>query len=303
MIHTLLTTLFLSYCLCDVLQSPPSLPLPARDIPDNLNPPLASGRVDVHGWLWLPIITNEPDNKILHGWFYHHTPEFWTNSPHDFEIMAKANLVLDNAVMGLPITNFKIGTEYVFTPPAFSLDEFITATVTSYYGPFTNGSFDTPQRYLLSNATLHVTELTTVKYLSQTAPSAYTEAPYYSYPRVINDTSVNPIQLYFLHLEQKIPEYDQILHVTIDPETCKYHGEDTINDVIMPGAQFVFPTIQNDVNHRAGPWMTDALIVNLMTDKSRNDQSHTQCLVSIIEEIHCVVIPDSFAKCPTINKK
>jgi hypothetical protein len=302
MIHTFLSSIILSYCLCEVLQStPPSLPLPAHDIPSNLNPPLASGRVDVHGWLWLPINTNDSNSKILHGWFYHHTPEFWTDSAHDFEIMVLADLVLDNLVTGLPVVEFMIGTEYVFTPPAFSLDELITGKVGSYYGRFTNGSFDTPQRYLLSNGTLNVVERTTVHYLEQNATVGYIEAPYYSYPRAIGDTSVTPHQLYFLHLEEKMPEYDQILHVTLDPETCKFLGEDTINDVIMPGATFVFPTIQNDVLHRAGPWIKGALIVNLMT--SRNDQSHTQCLVKIIEEIHCVVIPDSFAKCPTVNTK
>jgi len=284
------------------MEDPPALPLPARDIPANLNPPFNSGRIDVHGWLWLPFITNEQNPRVLHGWFYHHTPEFWTDSPHDFEIMVKAELTLDTQVANLPLPPQVelIGTEYVFTPPAFSLDDFITQKTTSYYGRFTNGSFDTPQRYLLSNGTLKVTDLVTVHYLKQDQPVGYTALPYYSYPRSIGDNSSDVKHLYFLHLEEKTPEFDQIIHVTVDPSSCVWHGADNIDDLIAPGATFQFPNMVNDVKHRLGPW-NSAPIAFLLTEKSKSDNTHTVCRVKVLEEIHCVVVPDSFANCPPVQ--
>lgn len=41
--------------------------------------------------LWLPTDTKVKDSKTLEGYFYHHTPEFFTDSPHDFEIMVQGN--------------------------------------------------------------------------------------------------------------------------------------------------------------------------------------------------------------------
>jgi len=283
-------------------RAPPALPLPARDIPSNLNPPLGSGRVDVHGWLWLPTeqTSGPPDPKVLTGWFYHHTPEFWTTSPHDFEIMVKGQVVLDDDVPNLPVPPKVdvVGTEYVFTPPSFSLDQLITSTVLNYRGRFTNGSFDTPQRYVLGNGTLTVSDLVTVHYLSQDATSAYTLSPYFSYPRKIGDTTSAVKHLYFLHLEEKMPDFDQIIHVTLDPTTCTYAAGDTISDVIAPGANFVFPNYPNDVKRRVGPWNSGNLDVTLYTERTKNGNEHTTCKVHVLEENHCVVVPDSFANCP-----
>lgn len=302
------TTLLSLLALIYLSSAQRSLPLPARDIPSNLNPPLKQGRVDVHGWLWLPwdTPTHGVQAKTLKGYFYHHTPEFWTNSPHDFEIMAAAELFLDNAVEGLPIPpkSQLVGTEYVFTPPAFSLDLFITGKVPNYYGKFTNGSFDTHQRYLLSNGHLTVTELITVKYLEQNATAGYSELPYYSYPRnpTVATTSLEgtEVHLYFLHLLEQSPDFDQIVHVTVDPSSCNWRGGDSFTDLVAPGATFVVPNSNNNVYERLSA-STAPLVVNLMTDATRNSE-HTQCSMIVVEEIHCVVVPNSFDNCPTVRK-
>jgi hypothetical protein len=72
-----------------VMASNPSLPLPARYIPANINATLSHARNDVHGWLWLPKDYTEPPKgpvSELGGYWYHHTPEFGKQSPHDFMV-------------------------------------------------------------------------------------------------------------------------------------------------------------------------------------------------------------------------
>lgn len=285
-----------------VVVSQPSLPLPPHDIPGDLNPPLASGRVDVHGWLWLPWVTAAPTPNTLKGYFYHHTPEFWTDSPHDFEIMVAGELILDKPVSGLPFppASALVGTEYVFTPPAFSLDQFITGKVANYYGRFTNGSFDTHQRYLLSNGHLVVTEMITVHYLQQNATAGYSKLPYLSYPRDISgNQNEGDNHFYFLHLLEQSPDFDQIIHVTLDPATCVWQGGDSFEDLASPGATFVVPSIQNDVLHRLAPSKGSKISVELMTSATRGS-THTTCLIEVVEEIHCVVVPNSFDNCPPV---
>ena len=119
----------------------PSLPLPNPDIPADISPPLKDGRVSVHGWLWLPWDRSDsvPDHVPLLGWFYHHTPEFFTDSPHNFELMLAASLTLkDTSVVStlpIPPQTDLVGTEYVFTPPEFSQDKLITSLLYTYPSP------------------------------------------------------------------------------------------------------------------------------------------------------------------------
>jgi len=283
------------------LSAPPSLPKPSIDIPKDIDPPLTNGRNDYHGWLYLPHDYNETNNKILHGYFYHHTPEFWTVSPHDFEMMVKGSLQLDIYVPHLPTVHDPlVGTEYVFTPPSFSLDELITSKVLNYNGRFSNGSFDTSQRYVLSNGELKVTEFVTVHYLEEHPPGAYDFAPYLSYPRKIGDYSMNLKYLYFLHLVEAMPDFDQVVNVVLDPKSCVFYGGDDMNDLMTPGATFLFPSVINQVKNRVGPW-NGQLAVNLLTDRNRYQKEKTRCFASVIEEIHCVVVPDSFEKCPPVK--
>ena len=291
-----------------------SLPLPAHDIPKNIDPPLQHGRHDVHGWLWLPIddganasVAAQPVSE-LRGYFYHHTPEFWSDSPHNFEIMISATLKLDHGVAGLPLppTDSVLNTEYVFTPPAFSLDELITGSASSFYGHFTNGSFDTPQYYILSNGTMTVDDVTTAHYLwddSRLPVPDMLQQAYISYPRAVTpgarvaetSRSSNAVaHLYWLHILQRAPDYDQIVHVTLDTLTCEWRHGDTAEDALGSGANFG-TDFQNDVLHRLP---TGNHTVQLLTDASRNFTDKTTCQVTVVEEVHCVIMPDSFAKCP-----
>jgi len=105
----------------------------------------------------------------------------------------------------------------------------------------------------------------------------------------------------FLHLEEQMPDFDQIIHVTIDPKTCLYHPKDSVEDLILAGATFIFPEFDNLVSTRVGPWNTGEILVNLLTFESKDSPDQTECKVKILEEIHCVVVPDSFANCPTVQ--
>jgi hypothetical protein len=284
----------------------PPLPLPPIDIPTNLEPPLGHGRVSVHGWLWLPVEDgstqkNTGDKQAFPGWFYHHTPEFFWDSPHNFEIMVFGELLLDHSVSRLPFPPkySLVGTEYVFTPPEFSLDELITLDLRNFYGKFTNGSFDTPQRYLLSMATFTVQKLVTAHYLFANATNGYPALPYLSYPRNLVDKNTNgPHHLYFLHLLEKSPDFDQIIHVTVDPKSCLWISGDSLSDLTAPGATFEIPNSENHVLHRLVPSQS-TVSVDLVTEANREGK-RTRCQAKVIEEIHCVVVPDSFANCPPV---
>jgi len=293
------TLVLLSLIFCVLSQ--PALPLPPIDIPSNLDPPLAHGRVDVHGWLWLPIVANNTPSSLM-GWFYHHTPEFETHSPHDFEIMAMGVLTLEKPVQGLPLPpDFdEVGTEYVFTPPEFSLDDVISGQLSTFKGKFTNGSFDTPQRYLLSMAQLDLQDLTTIHYLEQNASAGYPNLVYYSYPRDYFGQDPDPmLHLYFLHLLEQSPDFDQILHVVVDPDSCVFVPGDDIDDVISPSAQFLIPESVNKVEQRLSPSL-EAQPVWLLSDPQT--PTKTVCQMFVLEEVHCVVMPDSFKNCPPVSR-
>ncbi len=344
-----------------------SLPMPARDIPTDLDPPLNHGRNDVHGWLWLPIedgsVGVEQPVSTLHAWFYHHTPEFWFTSQHNFEIMVAATLQLDHAVDGLPLPPAAetMGTEYVFTPPAFSLDDFITGEAKSFYGHFTNGSFDTPQYIWLSNGTLTVEDTTTVHYLwddNHTSVSPMDLQAYLSYPRRLpttartgaaaadsnvvgrrslsadghlrralatpsssssfsssfktpadsnsssNTDSTNSSlhHLYWLHVLRRAPDYDQIVHVTLDSASCTWRHGDSEADIGAVGATFG-TDLDNDVMNRLHAIDGDDNMhtVRLFTNRSRAFDDTTTCNVTVLREVHCVIMPDSFATCPKLE--
>ena len=90
------------------------------------------GRFAVHGWLILPWDQPYPKDPStpISGWFVHHTPEFWTNSPHNFQLIIGGTLtpmsVAENQTIAIdlpypPESNLLVN-EFTFTPPPpFSL--------------------------------------------------------------------------------------------------------------------------------------------------------------------------------------
>lgn len=283
----------------------PQLPLPSTYIPDSIQHALHPGnRNDVHGWLWLPWDrpASTPVEAPLLGWWVHHTPEFWTTSPHDFIIMAAGSFKADNAsaLQGLPFPPAVdlVGAEFVFTPPSpFSLDALLLGQPLPV-GHFTNGSFDTPYpRQLMTTGYLTVTDLALVHYLNQSTPCTWPAPVYLGFPRA-QDAAARaaaqpdqPLHLFLMHQVYASPDYDQVVHVRLTPSQCSAPPPESL---WAAGATFVFGDRSSDVLHRAHPLTTPRAKVTFMGQQG----VQITCPVDVLEEVHCVVMPDSFANCP-----
>jgi hypothetical protein len=189
----------------------------------------AGGRRDVHGWLILPTEQSRPVDPTtpLTAWFSHHVPEFWTDSPHNFQIILKGRLYPSESVEGelfvldinYPPETDSLIYEFSFTPPSpFSLNDLLRGSLTKLNGVYYNGSFDTPyERDPKSLATLFVDELTTAVYLSEYETNSFKSLQYLSYPRG-NATSSH---FYLAHEIHAQPDFDHIGHGLISDCSSK----------------------------------------------------------------------------------
>ncbi len=190
----------------------------------------AGGRFDVHGWLILPQEQPQPvDTNSSYGvraWFSHHVPEFWKDSPHNFQIILEGILLPETSVPGTPPLPLSLPLppreelevyEYSFTPPSpFSLNDLITGRIEQLRGVYYNGSFDTPyERIPQSLALLQVKDLTTVVYLKESETDAYPNLRYLSYPRN-KDIATGSKHFYFAHAIHAQPDFDHVVHGTVD---------------------------------------------------------------------------------------
>lgn len=291
-------------CTGPALAALPSLPLPSYSVPPAISSNLTvGGRFSRHGWLMLPWnrSPSAPATMPINAWFYHHTPEFFEDSPHDFLLMVSGQLSLANTsvtpMLPLPPAVDTLGTEFVWTPPAFSLNDLIVRPALAP-GLLQNGSFDTPQRFDLSQGTIDLFSERTVHYLDSTNDCSYPTPVYLSYPRAFPRGAAleSPLHLYFVHQVWASPDYDQVIHVTLDPDSCAAAvPASTLNGV---GVTYSFPKLGADVLSRAMPADEPQTVLVHLTA-----QSTVQCAVVVLEQIHCVVMPDSFADCPPVTSK
>jgi hypothetical protein len=315
------------------------LPLPNPDIPLAIVANFSvGGRTDVHGWLYLPTdctttatTTSATDDVAaaedaacdqLNGYWYHHTPEFFTDSPHDYMVMLRGSLQVQTSdwlsEFPFPPEHALLGTEYTFTPPEFSLDSLLIGQLpaSTWHGHFQNGSFDTPQRYNLSGKAqlsvegppLHIHYLNG----STSGVTTYSHLPYISFPRTVytnnsattTTTTTTVVHLYWVHLLSATPDFDQVVHVSIDPASCVFaQNGDEVADVLSVAATFLIENTQNAVLDRLSP-ADQTLIATLKTANGPDAMGqYTQCKVQVLEEIHCVDVPDSFEPCPAVSKR
>jgi hypothetical protein len=282
------------------------LPLPMRDIPNSvsLSP---GGRSSVHGWLWLPTDNlDKPNPSVLRGFWSHHTPEFWTTSPHDFQLLLFAELYLDSPQPELPFaqTNSLVGNEYTFTPPDnFSLNDLIDSRSLTLEGNFFNGSFDTTfERIKLTTAQLQpFPTISLVHYLNQTSTDLIPQLPYLSYPRVESPPctsckELNQFDVYLAHLIHTNPDYDQIVHGYIDLTNCLDPSAAQLQLAQSIGATWIVDSRLNTLSSRlqAG----DSLLVTLI---STLPEDSMQCPLKVLEEIHCVVGPAFADRCDSVQ--
>jgi len=265
------------------------------------------GRVAVHGWLILPIESDLPNPRNpsapVEAWFSHHVPEFWQTSPHNFQIIVRGYLVPqsvvypENTILPLnlpyPPKDELLGNEYTITPPPpFSLNDLIFGRITRLLGVVYNGSFDTPYERIADGiASFTIIHLTTVQYLNDSDSIVpYPNLAYLSYPRKLSgETPRAGLQhYYFAHAIRKAPDFDQIVHVTIDLASCTSKNPNTIYERIhTPGAMWHF----NQPNLLKNRLAVDTYDVAQIVD------SDVQCKVHVLEKIHCMVGPGFDVNC------
>lgn len=227
-------------------------------------PTPAGGRTDVHGWLILPIDQPLPtDNttaEAIDAWYSHHVPEFFTDSPHNFQIIIRGSLVPTSSIEGElypidiphPPADELVTYEYSFTPPSpFSLNNLLNGDIKKMNGMYYNGSFDTPyERIPQSLATLVVKELTTAVYLDEHETQSYPNLRYLSYPRSTVPAASG--HFYFAHEIHAQPDFDHIVHGTVADcvSPAAIPNEVLVNVVSRPGASWEIVGTENVLENK-----------------------------------------------------
>lgn len=206
------------------------------------------GRSDVHGWLILPQDqpqdVNTNSSYGIRAWFSHHVPEFWKDSPHNFQIILEGYLVPETSVPGTPPLPLSLPMpptqdleiyEYSFTPPSpFSLNDLITGKIQQLRGMYYNGSFDTPyERIPQSLALLEIKDLTTVVYLKESETHSYPNLRYLTYPRNMHKKQAASNHFYLAHAIHAQPDFDHVVHGTI--ENCSNTSKEAMEILYTPG--------------------------------------------------------------------
>jgi len=269
----------------------------------------------VHGWLILPWEQPVPSSQHpavpVSAWFVHHTPEFWTDSPHNFQIILQGTMTpmstADNETFPIdipyPPASDMLVDEFTITPPEpFSLNDLLTGKIQQLIGVVYNGSFDTPyERYAVAIATLDIQQLTTATYLNISgAISNYDQMQYLSYPRNPGFTSGESTQHFYLsHQIHSAPDFDQVVHVTTDTQSCTCTtcgASSSLTDLISaPGAAWAIDGLPNDITDRLLPnTATGSFSASLM---GTPDGTNVACKFEVLEQIHCVVGPGFSGNC------
>eukprot|EP01112_Ceratiomyxa_fruticulosa_P014211 TRINITY_DN4050_c0_g1_i2.p1 TRINITY_DN4050_c0_g1~~TRINITY_DN4050_c0_g1_i2.p1 ORF type:complete len:318 (-),score=58.09 TRINITY_DN4050_c0_g1_i2:115-1068(-) len=293
--------------ICSVSTQIPPIPNPPYPVPLP-----SGGRQGVHGWLILPWEQSLPDpndpSAPAYAWFSHHVPEFWTDSPHDWQIIFQGEItpimVAENDSLPIrlpyPPQSPLLVDEFTFTPPPnFSLNDLLMRRITGLKGVVYNGSFDTPyERYAISLGSVNISQLTTAIYLNQSLSiPSYPVLSYYSYPRAPAVNGIAPTtgiqNFYFAHSIRARPDFDQIIHGEINLSQCQCSGECSkfYQSIFTPGIQWTIPGLQNVVEDRLLP-NTNPVSILLTTPSSS-----ITCKLMVLEQIHCVLGPSFFDIC------
>lgn len=270
-------------------------------------------RQAVHGWLILPMEQDLPDwentNKPVQAWFSHHVPEFYTQSPHNFQIIIRGTLTpmayVENVSMPIllpyPPKYEIVGHEFTFTPPPpFSLNNLLNGDTTVLRGVVYNGSFDTSyERKSMNIGTFNINELTTAVYLNySSAVVPFSVLTYYSYPRAITWNGNAQQHFYLSHFIHAAPDFNQIVQGIIDLSQCTCSSlnecpstmEEWWNAVNLGGSVWTFDYLPNNIYNRLSP-SSNQLYFGYLSAKELN------CPFTISEEIHCTVGPGFAETC------
>jgi len=243
------------------------------------------------------------------AWFVHHTPEFWTDSPHNFQIILEGEIQPlspsnENNIIpiGLPIppSDQLIQNEYTITPPPpFSLNDLLSGEIKTLLGVVYNGSFDTVyEREAMSIATLTITNLTTAVWLNiSSAIPSYPEMRYLSYPLSLTPSSARIQYFYFSHEIHSAPDFDQVIQVMVDLDSCVYSGSiELSSSIYTPGLEWLIMGLKNDISKKLIP--NDVVIARTTV----SDDIAIDCKIKVLEELHCVLGPGFFKRCDGTTK-
>jgi len=272
----------------------------------------AGGRNAVHGWLILPWEQPEPKEPTtkVSAWFVHHTPEFWTDSPHNFQLilggtltpMSVAENITDIIPLPYPPSAELLVDEFTFTPPPpFSLNDLLSGGIKQLIGVFFNGSFDTPyERVAEAIATLDITSMPTATWLNiSSAIVPYTFQRYLSYPRSATVETQGQQHYYLSHEIHAAPDFDSVIHVTIDLDTCSCSScsatqqQEMLTQIHQAGAEWEMVDFKNTLSDR----LTAENAPKPFNANLLGWEEPVTCSMSFLEEIHCVVGPGFFNKC------
>jgi len=271
------------------------------------------GRIEVHGWLILPLDQSVPtDDRPVLAWFSHHTPQIYhgDNStrvlppldfPHDWQIIFLGAIRPVSIGDSMPVAPIPLNyppsaplliDEFTVTPPpAFSLNNLLNGDIKWLAGAVYNGSFDTTYDRIPTNiGNVTIEQLTTAVWLNVSS-EPFPTLQYLSYPRKPATTASKEgeVHLYMAHQIHAPPDFDQVIHVVVDPAQCT--GSPV--EILKPGAAWEFPGTVNDINHRFMP----------SADKRKGLLlgSKIECNFVVLEQLHCVPGPDFGARCDPVH--
>lgn len=269
-------------------------------------PTPAGGRNAVHGWLILPWDQPNPQKATpITAWFVHHTPEYWTDSPHNFQLILGGTLtplsVAENETNPIdlpypPAANLLVD-EFTFTPPPpFSLNDLLVGKIDQLLGVVYNGSFDTLyERIPIAIARMNIQQMPTAIWLN--ISSAIPNLPqmrYFSYPRSAKPMANGNAHFYLsheIHSMNTNPDFDQVIHATIDIGSCICKGctqQEMLSAIWTPGAEWEILGLANSMSNRL-MGSTKQWPVRL--------EGVIDCQMVVLEEIHCVVGPAFAHRC------
>lgn len=251
-------------------------------------PVIPNGRVAIHAFVVLPIdqeVPTDPDTPV--GSWIVHFPSFGVDSPHNFQLVLKGNLLPletvnnDTQVLSLPYppsSPLLYGDFQIAPPTTFSLNNVLLQTTTEILGILTNGS-DT-----IAISKFEIGEISTAVYINDSrSVIPLKQQQFYSYPRSVVASDV--FHLYLSHQIVAAPDFFQVIHVQVAMDGCSCVNCDSVEEALLTeGLVWIFPNTVNDVTHRFG---VSAAILG--TTQSGNGS--VTCKMVVLEEVNCSLGP------------
>jgi hydroxyacylglutathione hydrolase len=250
--------------------------------PSQLPPLPPDQRVSTHGFILMP---TDASGCV----WLSHKPMF--QSPHDFQLVFLAHITNSSVdPVPLPTNISQLNTQWTIEPDRWSLNNLINGDLTSFRTKLYRGDFEQGGTYLC-DVTINIIEpLLTVIQLNASNIEPYQPLRYMSYPLSMSTTRID---VYLLHQIRVQPDFDSIVHATINPINCTTDIDRTqlVDLLEQTDNEWAFPGINNTVSDR----LTRAS--RFVRAELLGDIYSTICMMYIVEEIQCTIGPDFYDDC------